>query len=835
MKRVFPMPPTIVGIALLSMWIQPMSPLHGQQALPLPGSSQVMRVAFSGVQGERSYRVVDGRAVHGGDIVLRTAVDATRRSNYTWPDDYVWPGGVIPYVIDDSMQPHRQNVLDAIEEWNAKTVITLKERTTEPDYVRFVLSDYCQSDIGRAGGEQLIELGEGCAQYVNVIVHEIGHAVGLWHEHQRRDRDRYLSMSVRNIVYCYVPVEWTADVEPLGPYDYASTMHYGRGWFPDRPVFETIPPGLHVGYSRDGTSLSVGDIDLVARIYGRPPTATTITTNPSGLDVIVDGVRVTTPASFNWAPGSEHQLEAVRQATAGDGYRFVFGRWSDDGGRVHTVTADPGTTWFAANYIVQYRLEARASWRDDHVQGTVTLRPESPDGFYTFDTTLELSATADPSTDYRFNQWDWGQHYEWYQDWLPGQRWNPAYPVLGVGTSPRAVTAFFSHTPRLEIDSNVYNASIAMEDAEFGEVGRQLPATIYGDVVRIRAYEEVVPWDSAHVYRFDSWSDGHPDVEREVVPNEGGSLTLNSAAFFPIFTLARDSGGEPVSPDGIRTSPAPEVMTWDTTGRLYFAEGTRVQLRAVPESGQEFVAWMGDASGSNPVTHIVADTTRIVEAVFHPERGRGLRSGEPVNLTADGESTTYWVYVPPGSTRLAIDLDVAQASAGSLLAANHGRESSDPRRADFRSTLQDGIARLVVTPASSPPLTEGAYYITVTGRGATSSLVATVTGGPVVRTEPRAFTFVAPRTADPAEQTLRLINKGDGPLQYDVVSDQQWLAVFPDRGTLPVDGVAEVTVAVSSAALLPDTYAGGVTIRTRGGASADSEGPAIQVTFAVVE
>ena len=829
-----------VGAALLLLCIQPTPLVQGEQTLPLWGG-QAMRVGSSAVHRERSHRAVDGRAVHGGDIVLRTAVEATRASDYVWPEDYVWPGGVIPYVIDEGLEPYRQNVLDAIEEWNSKTVITLKERTREGDYVQFTGSNRgCFSAIGKVGGEQLIELRESCASQVNVIVHEIGHAVGLWHSHQRRDRDRYLSMSQRNVAYCDDPVLWTKDVEPLGPYDFASTMHYGPGDFPDRPVFETIPPGLFVGYNRDGTSLSVGDIDLVARIYGHPPTATTITTNPPGLDVIVDGVRVTTPASFGWTPGSEHQLEAVRHVTMDDGYRFVFGRWSDDGDRLHTFTAHSGTTWLAANYIVQYLLGSPQA--EPSSAGTTTLRPESPDGFYTFGTTLELSATADPSSGYRFGWWSWGNHFEQYQGWLPGQRWNPAYPVLGVGTTPRPVTAYFVNQPWLELDSNVYNATIVIKDPQLGEVGRTLPAFIPGgdgDRVTIRAYDEVVPWDVRHVYRFQSWSDGRSDREREVVTTEGGSLTLHSAAFFPLLTIVRLSDGEVLSSDStIRTSPVPEAMTLDTTGSPFFAAGTRVQVRAVPESGHEFVAWMGDASGSNPVTNVVADTTRIVEAVFHPERGRGLRSGEPVSLAADVESATYWLYVPPGSTQLAIDLEVMPSAADWSLTAHHGRESGDPRRADFQSTSLDGIARLVVTPESSPPLTEGPYYITVaSGSGSgTGSLVATLTGGPVVRMEPRALTFVAPSTADPAEQTVQLTNKGDSPLQYGVLSDQQWLTAWPASGAVPVDGTTEISVAVSGAAMLADTYTGRLTIGTSGRmATADRVGPAIQVTFAVVE
>lgn len=54
--------------------------------------------------------------------------------------------------------------------------------------------------VGAVGGEQILNMGDGC-QYVGLVLHEFGHAIGYFHEHNRPDRDDVVNIMWDNIQY----------------------------------------------------------------------------------------------------------------------------------------------------------------------------------------------------------------------------------------------------------------------------------------------------------------------------------------------------------------------------------------------------------------------------------------------------------------------------------------------------------------------------------------------------------------------------------------------------------------------------------------------------------
>ena len=56
----------------------------------------------------------------------------------------------------------------------------------------------CCSNVGRVGGAQTLVLGSGCGVF-GIVLHEIGHAIGFWHEQSRPDRDDFVEVLINNI------------------------------------------------------------------------------------------------------------------------------------------------------------------------------------------------------------------------------------------------------------------------------------------------------------------------------------------------------------------------------------------------------------------------------------------------------------------------------------------------------------------------------------------------------------------------------------------------------------------------------------------------------------
>ncbi|WP_170837058.1 M12 family metallopeptidase [Aquimarina amphilecti] len=107
-----------------------------------------------------------------------------------------WPNNIVHYSIENGM-PNQSRITNAIAHWESKTALRFEPRTNQSSYVYFKNGSGCSSYVGRIGGRQDITLANGCS--TGNTIHEIGHAIGLWHEQSRKDRDQYIKVLFENI------------------------------------------------------------------------------------------------------------------------------------------------------------------------------------------------------------------------------------------------------------------------------------------------------------------------------------------------------------------------------------------------------------------------------------------------------------------------------------------------------------------------------------------------------------------------------------------------------------------------------------------------------------
>ena len=142
-----------------------------------------------------------------------------------------WPRGRVPYTISTNLQQKHPDTYETLKmalkmfRRQVKSVKWIK-RDKEPDFVKFVYSkNECSSHVGCVGGMQMIRLADWATP--GNVFHEMGHAIGLEHEHCRLDRDLFVKVRTRRILK---GEGHNFDITgiPLGPYDYDSIMHYGE-------------------------------------------------------------------------------------------------------------------------------------------------------------------------------------------------------------------------------------------------------------------------------------------------------------------------------------------------------------------------------------------------------------------------------------------------------------------------------------------------------------------------------------------------------------------------------------------------------------------------------
>jgi hypothetical protein len=181
-----------------------------------------------------------------------------------------WENGIIPYCFVDDFTIIEQRVIeDAMHNWMLSGKVTFI-RNKYPD--TFMVLIFKGSGNWATMGFQ--ENAELTLKNINseTVEHELGHVIGLQHEHQRPDRDKYISVIYENIAPSEVD-----QFDPLPsnywgykywqiPFDYNSIMIYDKNTFSINGL-----PTIISTVAIDNHCISNFDLDKVILMYSEGP------------------------------------------------------------------------------------------------------------------------------------------------------------------------------------------------------------------------------------------------------------------------------------------------------------------------------------------------------------------------------------------------------------------------------------------------------------------------------------------------------------------------------------------------------------------------------------
>ncbi|MDD3945558.1 MAG: M12 family metallopeptidase, partial [Bacteroidales bacterium] len=285
--------------------------------------------AYPGTTGEIVQLTVSGETItcekineeyiFQGDILLQPP---TRGAVYA--EGNLWPDNKVYYTINSNL-PDPERVTQAIEYYHTTTNLTFIERTNQPNYIDFIYdANGCSSYLGMIGGIQPIRLADWGTK--GNVIHEIGHAIGLLHEHSKVGRDQYVTINEENIEEGkqHNFTEYRSSNPNTDGFDFESIMLYSSYAF-SKNGQPTIVRKNGKGFNAQRSQLSENDLEIIDQIYPGIPSVVTlsitdITENSaiSGGNITADGGAAVTVRGVCWST-SENPTTANSKTTDGTG------------------------------------------------------------------------------------------------------------------------------------------------------------------------------------------------------------------------------------------------------------------------------------------------------------------------------------------------------------------------------------------------------------------------------------------------------------------------------------------------------------------------------------
>ncbi|GMR61097.1 hypothetical protein PMAYCL1PPCAC_31292, partial [Pristionchus mayeri] len=174
--------------------------------------------------------------LYEGDIILTNkqlsyvmANETERAKRQASMDTPIWGTTPIPFSFAAGVSEQMKSIVRAATAfWTANTCVNFQENGAGEDKILVVNGGGCYSFVGRVGKTQQLSLQNDGCNSLSTATHELEHALGVYHEQSRADRDDYVRVNKDNIPYGYQSNfnKYPTSSSMGLPYDFGSNMHY---------------------------------------------------------------------------------------------------------------------------------------------------------------------------------------------------------------------------------------------------------------------------------------------------------------------------------------------------------------------------------------------------------------------------------------------------------------------------------------------------------------------------------------------------------------------------------------------------------------------------------